>query len=70
MIEMTNRQAQIFHWVEVFIENNRFPPSRKEIAEAFKIMPNAIQDHLRAIEKKGFLTLHPGVPRGISINKG
>jgi repressor LexA len=44
-------------------------PTRKEIAEAFSYSsPNAAQEHVRALERKGHITLIGGA-RGIRVNK-
>jgi repressor LexA len=44
------------------------PPTRAEIAGAFGFAsPNAAEDHLRALAKKGAITLEPGSARGIRL---
>ena len=43
-------------------------PTRAEIAGAFGFAsPNAAEDHLRALAKKGAITLEPGSARGIRL---
>jgi len=44
------------------------PPTRAEIAEAFGFKsPNAAEEHLRALQRKGAIDLVPGASRGIQL---
>lgn len=68
MITLTARQQQILSFIEEFIENEGFPPTRAEIARALAFRSaNAAEDHLRALERKGVIEIHPGVSRGIRL---
>ena len=50
------------------IENNGYPPTRSEISKTFGFKsPNAAEDHLKALKKKGVLDLAAGTSRGITI---
>ncbi len=54
--ELTPRQQNILDYVQEFQSEHGFPPSIREIGEFFGIRStNGVSDHLRAIEKKGFL---------------
>jgi len=45
------------------------PPTRAEIASFMGFRSaNAAEDHLRALERKGAITLTPGTSRGIRVN--
>jgi len=47
------------------------PPTRAEIAEALGFRsPNAAEDHLRALARKGAIELLPGASRGIRLPAG
>ena len=66
--KLTPRQQEILD----FIRNSRAglgaPPTRAEIARAFGFAsPNAAEDHLRALAKKGLIVLEPGSARGIRL---
>jgi len=54
--------------VQEFIAECGMPPTRAEIARelGFK-SPNAAEDHLRALQRKGVLELVPGASRGIQL---
>ena len=47
------------------------PPTRQEIASAFSFRSvNAAETHLRALERKGVISINEGVARGISLCGG
>lgn len=68
MAQLTPRQTQILHMVQEFIADSGMPPTRAEIARelGFK-SPNAAEEHLRALQRKGVLELIPGASRGIQL---
>jgi repressor LexA len=68
MAQLTPRQSQILQMVQDFIAESGMPPTRAEIARelGFK-SPNAAEDHLRALQRKGVLDLIPGASRGIQL---
>jgi repressor LexA len=68
MDRLTTRQQQIFDLVRDCIEETGYPPTRAEIAQklGFK-SPNAAEDHLRALARKGVIEMIPGASRGIRI---
>ena len=67
---LTTRQQEIFDFIKKEIEFNGYPPTRSEIAKVFGFKsPNAAEDHLKALKKKGVLNIVSGASRGISINK-
>ena len=70
MKELTNQQSKVLSCVEVYLNKTGFPPTRAEICKelGFK-SPNAAEMHLRALEKKGYITIQSGSSRGISIVK-
>jgi repressor LexA len=66
--QLTARQSEILALIEQTIASTGFPPTRAEIAQALGFKSaNAAEDHLRALEKKGFITLTPGASRGIRL---
>ena len=70
MENLTTRQQEIFDFIKKEIEFNGYPPTRSEIAKFFGFKsPNAAEDHLKALKKKGVLSIISGASRGISINK-
>ena len=68
MRELTPRQKQILELIQDVIYETGMPPTRAEIAAelGFK-SPNAAEEHLRALQRKGVLELVPGASRGIQL---
>ena len=68
MKNLTKRQSEIFNYIKSEIENNGYPHTRSEISKTFGFKsPNAAEDHLKALKKKGVLDLAAGTSRGITI---
>ena len=66
---LTVRQREVFDLLVAFQKTHGYPPSQKEVADLMgAASPNAATDMLRALQRKGAITLVPGVSRGISIN--
>jgi repressor LexA len=61
---------QILRLIQNAILDTGMPPTRKEIAQelGFK-SPNAAEDHLRALARKGVISLVPGASRGIQLKE-
>ena len=70
MKELTKQQSKVLSCVEVYLNKTGFPPTRLEICKelGFK-SPNAAEMHLRALEKKGYISIQSGSSRGISVLK-
>ena len=68
MIKLTPRQSQILDFIKRCLEDNGYPPTREEIAQelGFK-SPNAAEEHLKALARKGAIEMTPGASRGIRI---
>jgi len=68
MAELTRRQQQVLDFLKGFMEDNGFPPTRAEMARALGFRsPNAAEDHLRALARKGAIELLGGASRGIRL---
>ena len=69
MKTLTKRQTEIFNYIKEEIENNGYPPTRSEISKTFGFKsPNAAEDHLKALKRKGVLDLAAGTSRGITLS--
>ncbi len=65
---LTPRQREILKFISQFIDKNKFPPTRAELAAHFGFRsPNAAEAHLRALEKKSMIGIEPGLSRGITL---
>ncbi len=52
---LTGKQQKVYEFIRQQVSRMGFPPSVREIAQTFEISTRAAYDHLRAIEKKGFI---------------
>ena len=58
---LTSRQQEVLDFIRNSFEVFSVPPTRAEIASAFGFAsPNAAEEHLRALARKGAITLEPG----------
>jgi repressor LexA len=65
---LTARQAEILELIRQHIARAGCPPTRAEIAATLGFRsPNAAEDHLRALERKGVIELVSGASRGIRL---
>ena len=68
MIKLTPRQGEILAFIKQCLEDNGYPPTRAEIAQALGFKsPNAAEEHLKALARKGAIEMTPGASRGIRI---
>ena len=70
MKNLTERQKEILDLIKSYIGDYGFPPTRADISKklGFK-SANAAEQHLRAIEKKGYIKILSGASRGIVLNE-
>ena len=67
---LTDRQQEILDLIKSNLKHNGLPPTRADIARTLGFKsPNAAEQHLRAIEKKGFISILAGASRGIILNQ-
>lgn len=67
-VKLTERQQQILDLIRSEIARTGFPPTRAEIARALGFKsPNAAEDHLKALSRKGAIELTAGASRGIRL---
>ncbi|MGB5080863.1 MAG: transcriptional repressor LexA [Burkholderiales bacterium] len=68
--ELTPTQQKILNFIRKTIKKTGFPPTRTEIAEAFRYSSaNAAQEHLRVLDRKGAIELTPSASRGIRLTE-
>lgn len=71
MTKLTRRQQEILTLIQSHMEATGSPPTRAEIAKAMGFRsPNAAEDHLRALARKGVIELIPSTSRGIRLAQG
>jgi repressor LexA len=68
MRELTARQQEILELIKQHISATGFPPTRAEIASTLGFRsPNAAEEHLKALARKGVIELTSGASRGIRL---
>jgi repressor LexA len=66
MTGLTDRQLEVLRFIARQIEEAGYPPTIREIGEALDIRStNGVNDHLKALERKGFLTRDPVKSRAL-----
>jgi len=70
MNELTPRQEQILSLIREQIADSGLPPTRAEICHAMGFRsPNAAEEHLRALARKGAIEMLAGASRGIRVKQ-
>ena len=66
--DLTEKQRMIFNFINHCIRERGFPPTVSEIQAEFSFRsPTGVFKHLRAIERKGYIRIHPQMARGIEL---
>lgn len=65
---LTSRQEEVFRFIHEQTQENRLPPTVREIGERFQISStNGVRSILAALIKKGYIRRSPRLSRGIEI---
>src|SRR5262245_59647391 len=68
MDELTPRQAQILQLIREHVSSLGYPPTRAEICRIMGFRsPNAAEEHLKALARKGAIEMAPGASRGLRL---
>ena len=70
MKTLTERQKEVLEFIARFSEENGYPPTVREIGENFGISLRAVQDHIAACQKKGYLSHCQKRSRSFRVIKG
>lgn len=66
--ELTKRQEEILEFIKTYIEKSGFPPTISEIQKEFSFKsPNAVQEHVKALVRKGHIRRNPNKWRGLEV---
>lgn len=69
MDKLTEKQKRILNYIEKHRRENTYPPTLKEIGDKFGITIGTVQDHIFALQKKGFLERKKDIARGFKVIK-
>ncbi len=68
MQSLTPRQSQVLELIRQHIIDTGYPPTRADIAQELGFRsPNAAEEHLKALARKGAIEIIPGTSRGIRL---
>jgi repressor LexA len=66
--DLSDKQAEIMKFIELYIRRNRMPPTNREIGSQFGIDSTGHVDyHLTVLEEKGFISRVPKKSRSIRV---
>lgn len=67
MKALTTRQQEVFDLIRDHISQTGMPPTRAEIAQRLGFRsPNAAEEHLKALARKGAIEIISGASRGFA----
>jgi repressor LexA len=70
MDQLTKRQKAVYDFIRDKIRGRGYGPTVREIGQNFGISsPNGVMCHLKALEKKGFITREPNMSRAIQLTQ-
>jgi repressor LexA len=64
---LTTRQREVFDFIRSFIHTKRYPPTIREIALNFGFSVKGSYDHVKALQKKGFIRCAGNRSRAIEV---
>ncbi|MFA5927992.1 MAG: hypothetical protein WC838_01655, partial [Candidatus Margulisiibacteriota bacterium] len=65
---LTEKQQDILDFINRYLETNSYPPALREIAKKFKFRSvTAVVDHLKALEKKGYIKRGKDLSRALEV---
>ena len=68
MEKLTVRQVEVLDLIRTHIADTGYPPTRADIASELGFRsPNAAEEHLKALARKGAIEMIPGTSRGIRL---
>ncbi|MBO6219146.1 MAG: repressor LexA [Treponema sp.] len=67
---ITERQQEVLDFISSFTKENNYPPTVREIGEHFGISLRAVQDHIAALQKKGYLSQTQKRARSLNVLNG
>jgi repressor LexA len=67
-LNLTKRQAEIFEFINGYLDKTGYPPTVREIGKALGLhSPSTVHAHLAKLEKSGVLKRDPAKPRAIEV---
>ncbi|MFP4373897.1 MAG: transcriptional repressor LexA [Spirochaetaceae bacterium] len=67
MKEITKRQREVLSFIRGYVSRHKYPPTMREISTNFGISVKGAHDHVKALERKRFITLNTNRSRTIEV---
>ena len=67
MKNLTDRQREVLDFISKYTEENFRAPSVRDISDHFGISLRAVQDHIAALQRKGYLSLSERRARSLHV---
>jgi repressor LexA len=64
---LTARQREVLEFIRKFMTTEGYPPTVREIGAHFGFVPRSVFDHLKALERKGYLRRAASKSRSLQI---
>jgi len=70
MERLTEKQERVLQFIITFVRENRLSPTIREIMKGLGFSsPRPVQDHLKILQRKGYLTIKSKFSRGIELSR-
>jgi len=70
LAKLTDRQAEVLQFIKQEVKGKGMAPTRADIAEHFGFKSkNAATDHIKALQRKGYIKVYNDMSRGIQVTK-
>ena len=70
MESLTEKQERVLQFIITFVRKNGVPPTIREIMKGLGFSsPRPVQDHLKILTRKGYLTVKGKASRGIELSR-
>lgn len=69
MFDLTQKQEDVLSFLSKCVREEGYTPSIREIARHFSVNVRAIQDHLKALERKGYIKRKAGLARVMELSE-
>ena len=70
MESLTEKQERVLQFIIAFVRENGVPPTVREIMKSLGFSsPRPVQDHLKILQRKGYLTVKDKLSRGIKLSR-
>lgn len=67
-MSLTPAQNRVLVFIRRFVRERGYPPTRQEIAAGVGFRsPNAAEEHVKKLARKGYLKSEPAIARGIVL---